>query len=98
MVDGVFQPRLRVQTFFAYPVQRQVNPAVAGVFAHIAGDVGELHRNAQLAGPRQRAAGPRAHDPGHHRAHGAGHAGAVAVQRFHAVVAGAFGVPAKTVE
>jgi hypothetical protein len=37
---------IRLHTGIRQPVQRKIEPAVPGILAHIAGDVGELHGNA----------------------------------------------------
>ena len=49
------QPGVGVDAGLAQPGARQVQAAVARVLADVAGDVGQLHRHAQLAGAGQRA-------------------------------------------
>ena len=48
------QPGIGIDPGLAQPVERQVEPAGPGVLADVARDVGELHRDAEIAGPRQR--------------------------------------------
>jgi hypothetical protein len=50
------------------------------ILAHVAGDVGQLHRHAQIAGPRQRIGVAHAHQHGHHRAHRRRHPRGIGVQ------------------
>ncbi len=39
---------------FGEPSARDIEPAVAGILAHVARDVGELHRHAKIASPGDR--------------------------------------------
>ena len=66
------QPRIRIDAGVAQPRQRQIEPAGARILADVAGDIGQLHGDAEIAGPR--------HDfrralPHHQRHHGADRAG-----------------------
>ena len=54
--------------------KRQIEPAGARVLADVAGDVGELHRNAEIARARHHLRRTRAHQQRHHGADGAGDA------------------------
>jgi hypothetical protein len=88
------QPGVGVDAGLAQPGERQVEPAHCGVLADVAGDVGQLHGDAEVAGAGQRSrrvAHP--HQQRHHRADGAGHAHGVGVQVSSGLVAAALGVP-----
>lgn len=56
----------------------QVAAANLGVVDDVAGDVGQLHRQPQVAGTVQHGGVAHAHDPRHHQTHHAGHRVAVA--------------------
>ena len=49
---GLREEVIGVDARLRQPVERQVEPAVARILAHVAGDVGELHGDAQVAGAR----------------------------------------------
>ncbi len=95
---GLFQPRIRIDPGLAHPRARQVEAAQARVLAHVAGDVGELHGDAELAGPRQRRARLHAHHAGHHRAHRTGHASGVGAHLGKVLVVAAIRIPFETLE
>jgi hypothetical protein len=92
------QPGFDIQAFFAQPLSGQVEAAVARVFTHVAGNVGQLHGHAQLAGAGQGVALPRAHHHRHHRAHGAGYTGTVGLHVGQGLVVASLGVPEEALE
>ena len=90
------QPGLDVHALFAQPLPRQVQAAVARVFADIAGDVGQLHGHTEFGRAGQRRGRPRAHHQRHHHAHRAGHAGTVVLHVGQGFVMAPLGIPQKT--
>ncbi len=56
------------------PVERQIDAPALRILADVAGDVGQLHRQAQIGGAGEAATAGAAHDHRHHHAHRAGHA------------------------
>ena len=79
--------------------ERQIEPAGARVLADVARDVGELHRDAEIAGARhQRRRVAHAHQQRHHRADRAGDARGIVVQLRKRLVAAAFRIPGEAFE
>ena len=97
-IAGVALPGLGVDPRLPHPVQRQVDAAIAGILANVAGDVGELHGNAEITGAGEARAVAHAHQQRHHRAHRAGHAGAIGMQRIERVIAPLLRIPFKTLD
>ena len=62
----------RIDAMLAQPGQRQIQPAGAGVLADIAGDVGQLHGDAEIAGARDDFGRTLPHHQRHHRTDRAG--------------------------
>ena len=96
--DRRTQPCLGIDACFAQPLQRQIEPPFAGIFADIAGNVGELHRDAELAGARQCISRSGVHDQRHHCPHGTGHPRAIGLHIGERFVAASFGIPEKAFE
>ena len=51
LADAEPDRKIPIGDHFGQPVERQVQPPRPGILAHIAGDVGQLHRKAKVAGP-----------------------------------------------
>jgi hypothetical protein len=86
------------QPGFRKPRVGQVDASGLGVLQHVAGDVGQLERQPQVAGAIQRRLVPDAHDPGHHHADDAGHMVAVGQQVFEGAHPGAVRVQAESAQ
>jgi hypothetical protein len=82
-----------VDALFRQPVQWQEQPSGAGIFAHVAGDVGQLHRQPQIAGPGQDVGIPRPHQDAHHRADRPGHPSRVVKHAGKGLVLPPAGIP-----
>ena len=67
----------RLQAFVPQPVTRQVQPPCPRIFAHIARDIGQLHRQTQVAGAGQRIGIAHLHQHAHHRPYRSGNAGRI---------------------
>ena len=76
-----------------HPGLRQIKPAGAGVLADIPGDVGKLHRHAEVAGACDQLLLAHAHDHRHHRTYRAGHPHCVSAQLSDALVAAPGSIP-----
>ena len=96
--DWRTQPCLGIDACFAQPLQRQIEPPFAGVFADIAGNIGELHRDTELAGACQSISRSGVHDQRHHGPHGTGHPRAIGLHIGECFVAATFGIPEKAFE
>ena len=75
------------------PVGRQVEPPLARILTHVAGDVGQLHGNAQVTGPGQRIPVAHPHQHAHHRPHRRGDTGRIGAQVRQGGVAASHRVP-----
>ncbi len=95
---GVGEEGLGVHARILHPVERQIEPPLAGILAHVAGDIGQLHRHAHVAGPRQRIGIAHAHDHRHHRAHGRGHSRRIGPDLGNRLVPPAHRVPGEALE
>jgi len=95
---GRQQPSVWVYAFIAQPLQGQIHAANACVFADIACDIGQLHRHAQLASAGQCHGLLWTHEPTHHGADAAGHAGGIAVQIFHGFVSAFVAIPSEAIQ
>ena len=73
----VVQERLRIDAFCGQPVLWQKQAALAGIFADIAGNVGQLHGKAKVASTGQRISVSDPHQNTHHRANSGGDAGRI---------------------
>jgi hypothetical protein len=89
--EGVDVHPLRLQ-----PVGRKVEASGARVFAHVAGDVGQLHRHAEVTGPGQRVGVAYFHQHAHHRTHGGGDARGIGPQVRQAGIAPFHPVPGES--
>ena len=95
---GVREPRVGVEPLVAEPAPREVEPAHARVLADVARDVRQLHRDAEVAGSRDRPGVARTHDERHHRADAAGDAGGVVVELRERLVLAPRRVPGEPLE
>jgi hypothetical protein len=77
------------------PVGGQVEPACARILAHVAGDIRQLHRHAEVTGARQRVGVTHLHQDAHHRPHGGGDARGIGPQIREAGIAPFHPVPGK---
>ncbi len=91
--NGRGEPGIRVDPLRAHPGAGQVEPARPGILPHVAGDVGELHGNAEVAGPGQHLRPPLAHQQRHHGADGAGDPGRIGGQAAEILVEPPLAVP-----
>ncbi len=96
--DGRRQEGVGIDAGLAQPGERQIQPAGARVFADVARNIGELHRDAEIAGARQRHGVAHAHHQRHHHADGAGDAHRIGLQIVEGLVAPPFGVPGEPFE
>ncbi len=87
------QPGVGIDAGVGEPVARQVQPAAPRILANVAGDVGDLHGHAEVAGAREHRRIARAHEHGHHRADRARDARRVASRSPSVCVAAAFQIP-----
>ena len=80
------------------PPQRQIEPAVAGILADVAGDVGQLHGHTQLDRRGQPLGVAHPHQHRHHGADGPGHPHRIGAQRRQILVAATLGVPGEPLQ
>ena len=92
---GVGQECVGIDAGLGQPVQRQIEPAVAGILADVAGDVGQLHRHAQIDRGGEAFGIAHAHQHRHHGADRSGHAHRIGAQCRQIRVAASLGVPGK---
>ncbi len=95
---GIGQEGVGVEPGGPHPVERQVEPAHAGILADVAGDVRELHRGPEVAGPGQGLGCAHAHDQRHHRADGTGDPRGVVVKRVEIGIMPSLGIPGQTLD
>ena len=94
----VADKRIGVHACSLHQIARQVQPPGAGVFAHIAADIGQLHSHAQISGACQRRMVFHTHENRHHDADRACHTRAVVTDFCQRVVIPSVGVPLKSLK
>ena len=94
----IAEESIRVDAVLRQPVERQVEPAVARILAHVTRDVGELHGDPQVTGARDGIRIAHLHDERHHGAHGAGNAHRIGVKLIEGLVAAAAGIPGEALD
>ena len=96
--DGRREEGVGIDAGLAHPGERQIETAGARIFADVARDIGELHRNAEIAGARQRQPVTHAHHQRHHHADRARDAHCIGLQFLKTLVAAAFRIPGEAFE
>ena len=95
---GFGEPCVRVDAGFPQPLSGQIDSPETRILADVAGDVGELHRDPEIAGAGERLRRSHAHHQRHHHADCACDARRVVEKVLDRFVASAFGVPGKPFE
>ncbi len=86
--EGVGQDRLLLQ-----PVEREIEPAGAGVLADVAGDVAELHGDPEVHRAGEGLLVASAHEQRHHETDRARDPDGIGFERLDRAVAAAVGIP-----